>query len=77
MSDSTLKRFALFAGFGADDLEEVLQVLEPQALPADRTLFRAGEESDGLVLLVEGTLRLESRRTRRHVCVGAGSALGL
>jgi len=46
------------------------------ALLADRTLFREGEESNGLALLVDGTVRLESRRTGPQAKVRGGTAIG-
>jgi CRP-like cAMP-binding protein len=71
-----LKRFGLLAEFTEADCLEVLQVLESSSLMAGRRLFREGGQSDGMALLVEGTVRLESQRTEQRVLVGSGTALG-
>ncbi len=71
-----LKRIPLLAEFTEADCQELIEVLHPEALLADRILFREGEQSDGLALLLEGTVRLESRRTGQQVRVSGGTALG-
>ena len=76
MSRPDLKSFALLAELTADDCQELLEILEPATLHADRTLFREGQQSDGLALLVEGTMRLERSATDQQVRVGPGTALG-
>ena len=76
MNASELKRFALFAELTQANCEELMDFLEPELLLGDRTLFREGEQSDGLALLVQGTVRLESRRTGQCAHVSSGTALG-
>lgn len=76
VSGRDLKHFALLAEFTEAECQELIEVLVPAALLADRTLFREGEESNGLALLLEGTMRLESRRTGQKTRVGAGTAIG-
>ncbi len=76
MSGVELKRFALFAEFTDADCEALMEVLEAAAVPADRRLFSEGGESDGLALLMDGTVQLESRRLGGQAEVGPGTALG-
>ena len=76
MNEVELKGFALLADFTEDDCLAIMQVLEQSSLMAGRRLFREGGQSDGMALVVEGTLRLESRRTEQQLRVGAGTALG-
>jgi CRP-like cAMP-binding protein len=76
VNEVELKRFALLAEFTEDDCLAIMQVLEPASLIAGRRLFREGGQSDGMALVVEGTVRLECRRTEQQLRVGAGTALG-
>ena len=76
MTGPELKRFALFAEFTEADCDALMEVLEPAAVPADRTLFREGRESDGLALLMDGTVQLKSGRLGEQTQAGAGTALG-
>ena len=63
MSPEDLKRFALFAEFAEEDRELLVELLEERSLAHGRSVFREGVESDGLVLLSEGRLKLESGRS--------------
>ena len=76
MNGSELKQFALLSEFAEADRLEISQLLESRSLFAGRKLFREGGQSDGMALLVEGTVRLESQRIQQQVRVGAGTALG-
>ena len=76
MNGSELKQFALLSEFAEADRLEISQLLESRSLIAGRKLFREGGQSDGMALLVEGTVRLESQRIQQQVRVGAGTALG-
>ena len=76
MNSGDLKRFALCAELTQANCEELMEFLEPELLMGDRTLFCEGEQSDGLALLVQGTGRLESRRTGQRARVKQGTALG-
>ena len=76
MNGSELKQFAILSEFAEADSLEISQLLESRSLIAGRKLFREGGQSDGMALLVEGTVRLESQRTQQQVRVGAGTALG-
>ena len=63
MNPDELKRFSLFAEFCEEDRELLAELLEERSLPDGKSAFREGAESDGLVLLSEGRLKLKSRRT--------------
>lgn len=77
MSDpDVLSKFPLFAELTQADLEELMAIVESANVYADRTLYREGQQADGMVLLVEGSLRLESKTTSQQVVVGAATALG-
>ena len=63
MKPSALKKFALLADFSEEDREALADLLEERKLPNGKSVFREGSESEGLVLLEEGRLKLKSRRT--------------
>lgn len=63
MTAADLKRFALFAEFSEEEREYVVALLEERKLPDGKSIFREGAESDGLVLLHEGRMKLKSKRT--------------
>ncbi|HPG26500.1 MAG: cyclic nucleotide-binding domain-containing protein [Spirochaetaceae bacterium] len=63
MRPERLKRFSLFAEFNEEDRDALVELLEERRLPAGKSAFREGSEAEGLVLLVEGRLKLKSRRT--------------
>jgi CRP-like cAMP-binding protein len=71
-----LKAFPLCVELGEEDREALAELLEEQRLHAGRSVFREGTESDGLVLIAEGTVRLEGRRLRQTGSTGTGAALG-
>ncbi len=76
MKAAELKRFAVFADLSEEEQEEVASQLEPRRLAAGETLFVEGGEGDGLILLQEGALRLETQRTGERATVEAGACLG-
>ncbi len=76
MSESDLKRFSLFSDLGDSDREAVAALLEPIELVPGRQCFREGQEAEGLLLIDEGELRLESRRSGELGRSGEGAALG-
>lgn len=67
MRPETLKRFALFAELTDEEREIVVSLLEERRLPAGKSVFREGSESDGLVLLDSGRVKLRSARTQAVV----------
>lgn len=63
MKASQLKQFALLAEFTEEEREILVDLLEERSLPDGKSAFREGAESEGLVLLAEGRLKLKSKRT--------------
>ena len=62
MSPDELKRFPIFVELSEEERELLAEILEKRALPDGKSAFREGAESEGLVLLAEGRLKLKSRR---------------
>ena len=69
MTPDALKGFALLAEMGDEDREVLLELLEERDLPDGKSAFREGSEGEGLVLLVEGRLKLKSKRTGAVVAI--------
>lgn len=69
MKASQLKQFALLAEFTEEEREVVADLLEARSLPDGKSAFREGAESEGLVLLAEGRLKLKSKRTGSIVAI--------
>lgn len=76
MTAAALKAFAPFADLSEDERAEVAALLEERSLSPGETLFVEGEEADALVLVAEGTVQVESRRTRESASLGPGAVLG-
>jgi len=71
-----LKRFAVLAECSDDDRDSIAGLLEERVLRPGSPLFREGSEAEALILVAEGALRLESRRTGPLGQVGPGGAIG-
>lgn len=69
MKPDELKRFALLAEFSEEDREALAELLQERSLPDGKSVFREGDESEGLVLLHSGQLRLTSERTGGTLCL--------
>jgi CRP/FNR family cyclic AMP-dependent transcriptional regulator len=63
MKPEALKRFAIFAELNDDEREVVASLLEPRRLVDGKSAFREGSESEGLILLESGRLKLRSPRS--------------
>ncbi len=63
MRPDALKRFALFAELNDEERETVASLLEQRRLVDGKSAFREGSESEGLVLLESGRLKLRSQRS--------------
>lgn len=63
MKASELKQFALLAEFTEEEREVLADLLEERTLPDGKSAFREGAESEGLLLLAGGRLKLKSNRT--------------
>lgn len=76
MNANGLKEFPLFAEFNDEDREVLFDLLEDRSIPKGRRIFSEGAEADGLVLLVSGTARLESKRGIEPELLPSGNVLG-
>ena len=76
MTPEDLKRFALLTEFSDADREALAELLEEKRVAKGRRIFSEGTESEGLVLVVSGRARVESRRSADSGVLEAGSALG-
>lgn len=68
MKPEALKRYAIFSELNDEEREVVASLLEERRLSDGKSAFREGSESEGLVLLESGRLKLRSGRT--HSVVG-------
>ena len=76
MSAVDLKRFALFEELSEEEREVLADETERIELEPGDVLFREQDEASGLVLVVDGRVRLESSRAGELGSVGPGTALG-
>ena len=67
MKPEALKRYALFSELNDEEREVVASLLEQRKLADGKSAFREGSESEGLILLESGRLKLRSGRTRSVV----------
>jgi CRP-like cAMP-binding protein len=63
LKPEALKRHALFAELTEEEREIAASLLEQRRLVDGKSAFREGSESEGLVLLESGRLKLRSART--------------
>jgi len=71
-----LKVISLLAELGDEDRDALAELLDEADVAAGRRLFSEGEESEGLVLLLEGRVRLELRSGEVLGHLDAGASLG-
>ena len=76
MTDFDPKQYPLLVEFTEQDCDALEELLEARTVWEGRAVFREGEDADGLVLIVDGTVRLESRRGGEVGSFGPGSAFG-
>lgn len=76
MSASALKVCGLLQDLSEEDRDALWEELECSELGAGRAVFEEGAEADGLVLILEGEVRLEARERGALGELGAGAALG-
>ena len=76
MSPADLKRFSLLAELSAEDRDALFELLEAQVIRRGRSIFRETAESDGLVFIVSGAVRLSSSRREDLGVIGEGEVLG-
>lgn len=76
MNAGALKVCGLLQDLSDEDRDALWEELERTDLAAGRAVFEEGAEADGLVLVLEGEVRLETRERGALGELGAGSALG-
>lgn len=76
MSAVELKSVALFSELSEDELSILSELLEDESVASGRVLFEEGSESDGLLVVLEGAVDLESREHGRLARLSAGATLG-
>jgi CRP/FNR family transcriptional regulator/CRP/FNR family cyclic AMP-dependent transcriptional regulator len=76
VSADALKGFFPFADLSDGERAEIAGLLEERSLSPGETLFVEGDDADALVLVTEGTVQVESRRTRESANLGPGTVLG-
>jgi CRP-like cAMP-binding protein len=76
LSGDRLKRFPILASFTAEDRTALAELLEERKVPKGRRLFTEGSESEGLVLICSGVVKLKSKTAGDLGYVGEGHALG-
>lgn len=76
MSGNSAKMFSPFSDLTEEDLELVTSLLEERELVEGEVIQNEGDEADGLLLLVEGELRLSSARAGELGCLEPGRHVG-
>jgi CRP-like cAMP-binding protein len=76
VSAENLKRFALLEELSGEERELLDEHLELEELAEGRVLFEQGDEAEGLLLVVEGEVILESQEQGKLGRFGPGAALG-
>ena len=71
-----LKRYEILSSLGEEERSQLADLLEPIDLEAGEPLFKERQESEGLVLVERGMLRLESERGALAGKLGPGGDLG-
>lgn len=70
-----LDKFSVLAELSSDEKETLSEFLDPLRVSDAKYIFRAGDESDSLLLIAEGRVRLE-HDGEVHGAVGVGEVLG-
>ena len=73
---SELERFPLLAGLSEDEWRDLARELEWLSFEAGATIFIEGDAADGLLLLLEGRVRLSSTRAEGAGECGPGASFG-
>lgn len=71
-----LERFPLLAGLSEQERSELTRELEGLSFEAGASLFVEGDAADGLLLLLEGRVRLTSSRAEGAGECGPGASFG-
>lgn len=71
-----LQAFALLRDLGVEDCEQLEDLLEEREVPEGSPLFRARDEAEGMVLLLEGEVSLEAPDGQPVGSLADGEVLG-
>lgn len=71
-----LKSISLLASFTDEDREALAELLDERVVREGRRIFTEGTEAEGMILVLSGSVRVESRRTGGSEVVDAPLALG-
>jgi NTE family protein len=77
LEPAELKRFWLCSEFSAEDREALFDLLEFSSIPKGRSIYRETGEGDGLVMVVSGSVSLESSRGEKLGTLYENSVLGV
>jgi CRP-like cAMP-binding protein len=76
VTEQDLKRCALFEDLSEEERGLVWQELEAEEVAAGRALFEEGAEAEGLLLVLDGEVKVECRERGGLGSLFAGSSLG-
>jgi len=76
VSPESLKRFALLEELSEEERDLLDEHLELEELAEGRVLFEEGDEAEGLLLVLDGEVTLESQEQGKLGRFGPGSVLG-
>lgn len=76
MNAADLKCVKLLTELTADDRDALAELLDERRLGAGRRVFSEGEEAESLVMILEGSVRLENREGEIEGLMLEGDSLG-
>lgn len=76
MTGAELKDFACFEDLSEEDREVFAEAMRTLELAVGEEVFLEGDDADGMLLLVSGSLRVERREGGFQGSVGPGTVLG-
>ncbi|MFN8411879.1 MAG: ATP-binding protein [Anaerolineales bacterium] len=66
LNPEILKKFAFFASFSMDQLEEIAQVAPRLSLKANKVVFRQGDYSETMYLILKGAVKVEREDLKKE-----------
>src|SRR5262245_13053420 len=71
VSPEVLRKFAFFASFSVDQLEEIANTAPQFSVKANRIVFREGEHSETMYLILKGAVKVE-REDQQNETISVG-----
>src|SRR5688500_7977496 len=62
-----LRKFAFFASFSTDQLEEIAQTATQFSVRANKVIFRQGEHSETMYLILKGAVKVEREDLQNEI----------